>query len=102
MSEADGLADEDDVDPAGQFLVHLENLADGAVLPVRGLRAGVLEDQAVLVDPLVRCFQRQAQLLRADNEDDVGGSPCAGRELAAGGGRGRGRRPARPAVAVPG
>jgi hypothetical protein len=51
-SEADGLADEDDVDAAGEFLVDLEGLPDGAVLPVGGLRAGVLELQGVLMDPL--------------------------------------------------
>ena len=52
-SEAGRLPDEDDVDAARQLLVDLEDLADEAVLPVGGLRAGVLEYQAVLVDPLV-------------------------------------------------
>jgi hypothetical protein len=51
-SEADWLADEDEVDAAGQFLVDLEDLPDVAVLPVGGLRAGILELQAVQVDPL--------------------------------------------------
>ena len=37
--EADSLADEDDVDAAGQFLVDLEDLPDLAVLSVGGLRA---------------------------------------------------------------
>jgi hypothetical protein len=38
--EADLLADEDDVDAAGQFLVDLQDLPDLAVLPVGGLRIG--------------------------------------------------------------
>ena len=38
--EADLLADEDDVDAAGQFLVELQDLPDLAVLPVGGLRIG--------------------------------------------------------------
>ena len=42
------------MDAAGQLLVDLQDLPDRAVLPVGGLRAGVLEHQAVLVDPLVR------------------------------------------------
>src|SRR4051794_27545156 len=46
-SEPDLLADEDDVDAAGQFLVDLEDLPDLAVLPVGGLGAGVLQRQAV-------------------------------------------------------
>jgi hypothetical protein len=41
-SEADWLADENEVDAAGQLLVDLENLLDVAVLPVGGLRAAVL------------------------------------------------------------
>jgi hypothetical protein len=41
--EADLLADKDDVDPAGQFLVDLQDLPDLAVLPVGGLGAGVLQ-----------------------------------------------------------
>jgi hypothetical protein len=75
------------VDAAGQFLVDLEHLPDVAVLPVGGLRAGVLEFQAVLVDPLAGRVQVGDDLLRADDEDDVGralgvgqrGSPGAGR-----------------------
>ena len=51
---ADLLADEDDADAAGQFGVDLEDLPDLAVLPVGGLRAGILQRQAVGVDPLVR------------------------------------------------
>jgi hypothetical protein len=43
--------DDHDVDAPGQFLVDLEDLADLAVLPVGGLRAGVFKRQAVLVDP---------------------------------------------------
>src|SRR5450755_3265489 len=52
--EADWLADEDDVNAAGQFLVDLEDLPDLAVLPVGGLRAGVFQRQAVAdhQDPL--------------------------------------------------
>src|SRR6185312_12801944 len=53
-SVADLLADEDDMDASGQFGVDLQNLPDLAVLPVGGLRAGVFQRQAVLVDPLVR------------------------------------------------
>ena len=41
------------MDAAGQFLVDLEDLPDLAVLPLGGLRAGVFQRQAVLVDPLV-------------------------------------------------
>jgi len=48
------------VDPARQFRVDLEDLADEAVLPVGGLRPGVLEHQAVLVDPLVSRRSRPA------------------------------------------
>src|SRR4029077_15429672 len=70
-SVADLLADEDDVDAAGQFGVDLQDLPDLAVLPVGGLRAGVLQRQAVLVDPLVRRGQRRHELLRADCEDHV-------------------------------
>src|SRR5450755_2108729 len=81
--EADLLADEDDVDAAGQFLVDLEDLPDLAVLPVGGLRAGVFQRQAVLIDPLVRRCQRGHELLRADDEDDIGGAPGVGGELAA-------------------
>jgi cell division protein ZapA (FtsZ GTPase activity inhibitor) len=65
-SEPDHLPDQDDVDAAGQLLVDLENLSDGAVLPVGGNRASVLELQAVLVDPLVCRFQGGDELLRAD------------------------------------
>jgi hypothetical protein len=46
-SVADRLADEDDVDPAGQFGVDLQDPPDLAVLPVGGLRAGVFQRQAV-------------------------------------------------------
>jgi hypothetical protein len=53
-SVADLLTDEDDLDAAGQFLVDLEDLPDLAVLPVGGLRAGVFQRQAVLIDALVR------------------------------------------------
>src|ERR1700730_1192812 len=86
-SEAGRLPDEDDVDAAGLFLMDLQNLPDVAVLPVGGVRAGVLELQAVLVDPLVRGRQGGDELLRADDEDDAGGAPGVGGELAA---RGRG------------
>jgi pimeloyl-ACP methyl ester carboxylesterase len=60
------LSDEHDMDAAGQLLVDLEDLADGAVLPVGGDRASVLENQAVLVDPLVRRLQVGHKLLRSD------------------------------------
>src|SRR3989440_13016317 len=83
-SEADLLADEDDVDAAGQFLVDLQDLADLTVLPVGGLRAGVLQRQAVLVDPLVGGLQRGDELVRADDKDDIGGAPGVGGELAPG------------------
>src|SRR4030081_3564441 len=81
--EADRLADEDDVDAAGQFLVDLEDFPDLAVLPVGGLRAGVFQRQAVLIDALMRRCQRRHELLRADDEDDIGGAPGVGGELAA-------------------
>jgi hypothetical protein len=48
--KANQLADEHDVDAARVLLVDLEYLADAAVLPIRGVRAGVLELEAVLVD----------------------------------------------------
>src|ERR1700722_2710603 len=83
-SVTDRLPDQDDVDPARQFLVDLEHLADVAVLPVGGLRAGVLELQAVLIDTLVGRIQVGDELLRADDEDDVGRAPGVGGELAAG------------------
>jgi multiple sugar transport system ATP-binding protein len=41
------------MDAPRQLLMNLENLSDGAVLPVGGNRSSVLEDQAVLVDPIV-------------------------------------------------
>jgi hypothetical protein len=84
--EADRLADEHDVDAAGVLLVHLENLANPAVLPIGGVRAGVLEFEAVLVDPLMGRFQGGDEFLRTDDEDDVGGAPGVRGELAAGGG----------------
>jgi hypothetical protein len=45
-SIADWLADEHDMDAAGQFGVDLQDLPDLAVLPVGGLRTGVLQRQA--------------------------------------------------------
>ena len=75
------------MDTAGQLLVDFENLPDVAVLPVGGLRAGVLEHEAVLVYPLMGGLQRGHEFLRAHDEDDAGGSPGVGGELAA---RGRG------------
>src|SRR6476661_9341789 len=84
-SEADWLADEDEVDAARQFLVDLEDLPDVAVLPVGGLRAGILELEAVLVDPLARRLEGRNDLLGADDQDDVGGTRGVGGELAAGG-----------------
>ena len=63
-SEPGRLPDQHDVDAAGQLLVDFDDLAYVAVLSVGGDRAGVLEHQAVLVDPL-----------RADSR--VGTSFCA-------------------------
>ena len=57
--EADLLADEDDVDTAGQLLVDLQDLPHLAALPVSGLRPGVLQRQAVLIDPLMRRWLRK-------------------------------------------
>ena len=49
VSESGRLADEDDVDAAGQFLVDLQDLADLALLAVGGHGAGVFElDRPVL------------------------------------------------------
>ncbi len=56
------------MDTAGQLLVNLEDLSDGAVLPVSGNRASVFELQTVLVDELVCGLQRGHELLRADDE----------------------------------
>src|SRR3982074_2866483 len=86
FSEPDRLSDQDDVDAAGQLLVDLENLSDVAVLPIGGIRASVLEFEAVLEDPLACCVERWDEFLRADDEDHVGGAPGVGGELAAGGG----------------
>ena len=44
------------MDAAGQLLVDLQNLPHLAVLPVGGLRSGIFQRQAVLVNPLVRRF----------------------------------------------
>ena len=52
------------MDTPGQFGVDLQDLPDLAVLAVGGDRTGILQDQAVLVDPLVRCLQRGDELLR--------------------------------------
>ena len=60
------------MDAAGVLLVDLEDLADPAVLPVGGIRTGVFERQAVLDDSLMRLFEAVDELLRADDEDDVG------------------------------
>jgi hypothetical protein len=54
------------VDAAWRLLVDLEDLTDGAVLPVGGIRARVLEFQAVLVDPLASRFRSGDELLRTD------------------------------------
>src|SRR6476661_4359238 len=86
-SEADWLADEDEVDAARQLLVDLEDLSDVAVLPVGGLRAGILELEAVLVDPFARRLEGGDDFLGAGDQDDVGGAPGVGGELAAGGRR---------------
>jgi hypothetical protein len=81
--EADLLPDKDDVDAVRHLLMDLEDLPHLAVLPVRGLRACVLEPEAVLIDALVRRCQRGHEFLRADHEDDIGGAPGVGGELAA-------------------
>src|SRR6266536_3785527 len=86
-SESDRLADEDNVNAAGPLLVDLEDLPHKAVLSIRTERAGVLELEAVAVDALAGRFQVGHELLCADDEDDVGGAPCEGGELAS---RGRG------------
>src|SRR5207247_9468060 len=85
-SEPDRLSDEDDVDASGILLVDLEDLAEAAVLTVRSVGSSVLEFQAVLDDPLARRFRGGHELLRADDEDHVSGTPGVGGELAAGGG----------------
>src|SRR5262249_58302090 len=83
-SEPGRLPDQHDVDAAGKLLVDFHDLAHVAVLPVGGDRAGVLEYQAVLIDPLPRRLQGGHELLRADHEDDVGRAPDVRGELAAG------------------
>jgi hypothetical protein len=84
-SVADRLSMRDDADASGLLLEDLEDLSEVTVLAVGGIRASVLELQAVLHDPLVCRFQGGDELLRADDEDDVGGAPYVGGELAAGG-----------------
>src|ERR1035441_6672551 len=81
--EADLLADEDDVNAAGPVLVDLEDLPDLAGLPVGGLRTGVFQRQAVLIDALMRRCQRRHELLRADHEDHIGRTPGVRGDLAA-------------------
>src|SRR5262249_58037520 len=66
--EAGLLADQDDVDAPRQLLVDLQKLPDLAVLPVGGLRAGVLQRQAVLVDPLVCRLQGRSEERRVGKE----------------------------------
>jgi hypothetical protein len=78
--------DEHDVYPAGQLLVDFENLSNGAVLPVGGECASVLELEAVLEDPLACGVECRDEFLRADDEDHVRGTPRVGGELASGGG----------------
>ncbi len=73
------------MDAVRELLVDLEDLADEAVLPVGRIRASVLERQAVLEDPLACRFRSRDELLRADDEDDVGRAPGIGGELATGG-----------------
>ncbi len=63
------------MDAARILLVDLEDLADAAVLPVNGEGAGVLEFEAVLVDPLVRGLQVGNEFLCAHDEDHVGSAP---------------------------
>ena len=74
------------MDAAGILLVDLEDLADPAVHPVDLAGAGILELEAVLVDPLVCRFEVWDELLGADDEDDLGRTPRVGGELAAQGG----------------
>jgi hypothetical protein len=66
------------VDTAGCLLVYFEDLADDAVLSVCSVRAGVFEFQAVLVDALAGRAGIGNELLRADDEDDVGGARGVG------------------------
>ena len=54
-----------------------------AAWPVGGLRPGVLQRQAVLIDPLMGRCQRGHELLRADHEDHIGRAPGIGGQLAA-------------------
>ena len=66
------------------FVVGAQKLVpDLAVLPVGGLRAGIFQRQAVLIDALMRRCQRGHELLRADHEDHIGRTPGVGGELAA-------------------
>ncbi len=74
------------MDATGILLVDLEDLADAAVDAVGGVGACVLERQAVLDDALVGCLEIGLELLRPDDEDDVGRAPGVGGELAAGSG----------------
>jgi hypothetical protein len=84
LSEADDLADDDDVDAAGELLVDLQDLPDEAVLAIGGDRPGVLEFQAVLIDPLPCRLQVGDQFLCTYDEDDIGGDPGVGGQLASG------------------
>src|SRR5258706_255450 len=67
----------------GKILEIHQELPGLAVLPVGGLRAGVFQRQAVLIDPLVRRCQCGHELLRADNKDHIGRTPGVGGKLTA-------------------
>jgi hypothetical protein len=65
------------VDAAGQLLVDLEDLFDGAVPPVVSERSDVLELQAVFEDPIARVVQRCALLSSLDAHlDDFRAAPA--------------------------
>ena len=86
-SEADLLADEDDVDAAGQLLVDLQDLADLAVLPVGWPQPKQMtnsqrpDDQIAALPPNRRTVDgtwRQSEQGRATG--DLGGSPVCDTE----------------------
>src|SRR6476646_9847442 len=85
LSEPDHPADQDDVDPAGQFLVDLEDLPDVAVLTVGGSGARVFELEAVLEDPLPCRVEGRDELLRADAKDHIRGTAGKPSKLTDGG-----------------
>jgi hypothetical protein len=84
LSKAHRLSDENHVDAPGLFLVDLQHFANDAVLPVRRIRTRVLQLEAVLDDPLTRGLGVAEELLRADDEDDIGRAPGVRSELTPG------------------